>query len=88
MKIFNITREYLENLDFIDNESIQESINYLNQVISIDPLYVNAYIILAQAQIWGEGSNIKNAIDNYTRAIELDPNNSWAYYWRAEAFEY
>jgi tetratricopeptide (TPR) repeat protein len=86
MEDFNMTVEYLEDPDWFDNELLtQEAIDCFDRAISINPLHVNAYIVLAVVQYY-TGDHI-SAIDNYTRAIELDSNNSWTYYWRAAARE-
>jgi tetratricopeptide (TPR) repeat protein len=85
MEDFNMTVEYLEKSVCVDDELIQEAIDFFDLAISINPLYVDAYIVLAVVQCWMEDPI--SAIDNYTRAIELDPNNSWTYYWRAHLRE-
>jgi tetratricopeptide (TPR) repeat protein len=85
MEDFNMTVKYLDNPDWVNDELIQEAIDYLDRAISINPLYVDAYIVLAVVQCWME--DYTSAIDNYTQAIELDPNNSWTYYWRAHLRE-
>lgn len=71
---------YFDKNDFYSYraEIYQEAINYLNQAILINPLYANAYVILSMAR-----KDDQEKIDDLTQAIIIDPNNYWAYYWRA-----
>jgi tetratricopeptide (TPR) repeat protein len=85
MEDFNMTVEYLDDPIRVDDDLIQEAIDCFERAISINPLHVDAYIVLAIVQSWME--DYMSAIDNYTRAIEIDPNNSWTYYWRAHLRE-
>jgi tetratricopeptide (TPR) repeat protein len=73
----------LERHGNFDEESVSEIIDYFDRAILINPLYLDAYIIRAKVKFCM--GDKEDAIDDYTQAIEIDPNNSWTYYWRAFA---
>jgi tetratricopeptide (TPR) repeat protein len=73
----------LERHGNFDEESVAEIIDYFDRAILINPLYLDAYII--RAKVKSCMGDKEDAIDDYTQAIEIDPTNSWTYYWRAFA---
>lgn len=56
-----------------------------NKVIAINPKYSNGYLNLGVVQ--HNKQQYSEAIANYTKAIEADPNNQLAYFNRADAYE-
>jgi outer membrane protein OmpA-like peptidoglycan-associated protein len=74
-KIYNkAVRSYLQR-DF------SEAIRSLNQVIGIEPDYVDAYFVLGLIYIDGRRQNLKAARSHFKRAIELCPDyDVYAYY--------
>lgn len=78
-------KDYFLNEDYVPvEENCQQAINYLNLAITMNPLYVDAYIIRGMLKYFVEEDN-QGAIDDYTQAIDIDPNNCWAYIVRADA---
>ena len=58
-----------------------ESIDLLNDVISIEPNYIDAYFVLGLIYIKENRMNLKVARENFTRVIELCPMyDVYAYY--------
>src|SRR4030095_3737647 len=55
----------------------KEAINFLDQSVSNDPKYVDAYLSLGG--IHGEMKNYKSSTDNYEKAFVLDSNYSAEY---------
>ena len=58
------------------------AIIYLNEAIEIDPHDARFYI--SRGTFKGK-ENYKDAIDDYTKAIEIEPNNVFAYRLRADS---
>ena len=57
------------------------AIIYLNEAIEIEPNDVRFYI---SRGTFKEHENCKDAIEDYTKAIEIDPNYHFAYQFRAD----
>lgn len=58
-----------------------ESIQWLNDVIAIEPNYVDAYFVLGLIYIKENRMNLKAASENFTRVVEICPNyDVYAYY--------
>ena len=62
--------------------NINNSIIYLNEAIEIDPYDARFYI--SRGTLKGK-ENYEDAIEDYTKAIEFDPNNVFAYRLRSDA---
>ena len=62
--------------------NIKNAIIYLNEAIEIDPYDARFYI--SRGTFKGTESH-EDAIEDYTKAIEIDPNNVFAYRLRADS---
>ena len=62
--------------------NINNAIIYLNEAIEIEPNDARFYI--SRGTFRGT-ENYKDAIEDYTKAIEIDPNNVFAYRLRADS---
>lgn len=56
----------------------EDSIAAAQEAIRIDPRMILAYMNLAGVQLYEQG-DVKRALDTCQRALQVDPQNSWAY---------
>ncbi|HET9826604.1 MAG TPA: flagellar motor protein MotB, partial [Chitinophagaceae bacterium] len=63
---------YSRALDDAQSSNFKEAIDLLNQCVSIDARFVDAYLSLAG--IYGQTKNYKNSTDNYEKAFIIDSN--------------
>jgi outer membrane protein OmpA-like peptidoglycan-associated protein/tetratricopeptide (TPR) repeat protein len=68
---------YNQALERAQNENLALAAGLLRQSIEIDKKYVEAY--LALGSVYGQMKNYKSAVENYEKAIALDPDFSLEY---------
>jgi outer membrane protein OmpA-like peptidoglycan-associated protein/tetratricopeptide (TPR) repeat protein len=71
------TSLYAQALEKAQGGNFREAINLLNQSVTIDSKYVDAYLSLGG--IYGEVKNYKSSIENYEKAFALDSNYTYEY---------
>src|SRR5215468_4015434 len=63
---------YSQGLDKAQGGFFKDAIDLLNQSISAEPKYVDAYLSLAG--VYGQLKDYKNSTDNYEKAFAVDSN--------------
>ena len=69
-----------------DLELYEEAIELCDLVIEIGPTYMAAYYNRAEAYSALEDYEV-NALQDYSKRMELDPNNAWNYEYRADCYQ-
>ena len=82
----NIVAMYALALYYQDNSDIEKAESYYNKVLTINPQHANAVHNLGYIELVYKENNDK-AIEYFTKAIEIDPENIEAHTNRALAYE-
>lgn len=76
---------YKKGVEYVHELKLDEAINCFNKVLEIDPQYVNAYNFLGF--VHRMQNKHRQAIQDFTKALELEPNNPYACHQREYALE-
>lgn len=80
-----VVQGQLEEIDLLfEEKNYTEALAKINEVINRDFKCAPAYKLRGKCHYYT--GDMKKALESYNRAIQLDPNNSLTFYYRANAF--
>ena len=91
-KFFEFNQHIVLAEIFNECTAYQISIEYLNKALDISRyLPINNYRLIKVYELRGKSkiflNNYQEAIVDFSKALEIDPKNSFLYFWRGFAFE-
>lgn len=96
----NLWMEEGQKYKFVfEKNDLQRGIDAYNKAIELNPDLVQAYIgrgnlfrqlylLSPEKDVQSDAGRLDNALSDFTRAIEMDPKNPWAYYGRSDAIHF
>ena len=92
-KFFEFNKNFALGEIFNECTAYQISIEYLDKAIDISNyLPINKYRLVKAYELRGNSkmrlNNYREAIIDFSKAIEIDPKDSYLYFWRGFAYEF